>query len=55
MARWTFCDSVWSEDFVIDDGEMIVTHENGVRGVFAIVTVRKIAVALHVHVAITGD
>lgn len=41
-----------SEDFVINDGKVVVSHENCRRSAFAVVSVRHVGVTVHVVVAI---
>lgn len=44
-----------SKNFVIYYREMIVSHEYGIGSMFTVVTVGKITVTFHIHVAITGN
>lgn len=43
------------EHFVVGHGEVVVAHQRVARRVVAVVRVRQVAVAVHVHVAVVGD
>lgn len=44
-----------SKNFIIYYKKMIVSHKYSIRGMFAIVAVRKITVALLIYVTITRN
>jgi hypothetical protein len=41
------------EHFIINNREIIISHEDAARGVVSIVRVRKVRVAVHIGVAVT--